>query len=334
MPKKTAALTRIPSGSATSMKKRVPGSGKRWAGLLASLPPFPGKGRIIDTAALLMRFSGNKEKTASLWPGAPFSIDLSDRIHRTMWAGCYEPHVMRALRAILRPGDVFIDIGAHIGYHSYLAAGLVGAFGAVYAFEPDPGVFERLRRNLESFPAAHALNVALFEQDTEVAFERSPVPNESGWGTLTTVRDTQRGQRITVPCLSLDSWSSSQDLSRLRLIKLDAEGSEPRVVLGARRVLQQFRPVLVLELNGILLRQAGSSAISLQQLLRTERYTMYRIERSALWEIPVPVEFDLADTVAIPEEGLQEALAGFQRLGVRIMEAAAPMRTRNEVSKP
>lgn len=331
MAKGTAAAARFASGPAASMSKHVPGSGKRWGGLLASLPPFPGKGRIIDTAASLMRFSSNTEKTASLWPGAPFFIDLSDRIHRVMWAGCYEPHVMRALRAVLRPGDVFADIGAHIGYHSYFAAGLVGPLGAVYAFEPDPDVFERLRRNLESFPAAHALNVALFEQDTEAAFERSAVPGESGWGTLTTVRDTQRGQRITVPCRSLDSWSSSQNLSRLRLIKLDAEGSEPRVILGARRVLQQFRPVLVLELNGILLRQAGSSAIALQELLRLQRYTIYRIERAALFEIAIPMEFDLADTVAVPEEGLQETLAGFQQLGVRLREAGADARRQPSV---
>ena len=320
--KRTAVLARFANGSATSMSKRVPGPRKRWGGLLAALPPFPGKGRITDAAALLMRFSANKEKTTCLWPGTPFFVDLSDRIHRVMWAGCYEPHVMRALRAILRPGDVFVDIGAHIGYHSYLAAGLVGPLGAVYAFEPDPVVFARLRRNLESFPAAHALNVALFELDTEAAFERSAMRNESGWGTLTTVRDTQRGQRITVPCRSLDSWSSSQNLSRLRLIKLDAEGSEPRVILGARRVLRKFRPVLVLEMNGVLLRQAGSSAVALQELLRLERYTIYRIERAALWEIPVPVEFDLADTVAIPEEGLQDTLAAFQQLGVCRIEAS------------
>lgn len=303
------------------MKAGISPSSGRWGGILAFSPPFFGKVRIIETAALLTRLAGASEHTVCLWRGAPFSVDLRDRIQREMWAGCYEPHVMRALRAILRPGDTFVDVGAHIGYLSYLAAGLVQPQGAVFSFEPDPAAFVRLKRNLEVFPWAHPFNLAVSDEEGQVGFERSPVSGESGWGTLSQVRDMRRGQHVTVTAQSLDSWSSSANLSALRLIKLDAEGSEPRVLLGARKLLQRFRPVVLVELNGILLRQTGSSATALQELLRGERYAMFRLELGRLCEIPVPREFDLTDSVALPEESLQVTLGRFRQCGFRVVTA-------------
>ena len=311
----------LPRETLNSMNEKVPSPGLRWGAFLASLPAFRGKLRMIDAAALLKRISGGNENTVCLWPGAPFFVDLRDRIHREMWAGCYEPHVMRSLRAILRPGDIFVDIGAHIGYHSYFAAGLVGPCGAVYAFEADPGAFERLKHNLGAFSTAHALNLAIWDQNVELWFERSSTLHESGWGSLTAVRDTHHGEHIIVAARSLDAWNSSEGLPALRLIKLDAEGSELKAVFGARNLLRRFRPVIVMELNGILLRQAGWSAVALQEFLRKEHYVMCRIEFAKLSEIPVPVEFDLADAVVFPEEHLQEMLDRFRDFGFRITSA-------------
>ena len=294
---------------------------RQWGGILAWLPPFPGKVRIIDAAARVARASRGNENTVCLWPGAPFSVDLCDRIQREMWAGCYEPHVTRSLRAVLRPGDIFADIGAHIGYHSYFAAGLVGPRGAVWSFEPDPETFRRLKQNLASFYSAHACDLAIWDKDAKLQFERSSTAHESGWGTLSPVRDTRRGEHVMVGARSLDSWSGSIGLSALRLIKMDAEGSELRAVHGGLGTLRRFRPVVLMELNGVLLRQAGWSAVALQEFLHKEQYVIYRVEFGKLWEVPCPVEFDLADAVAIPKERRREVLDGFRRFGFRELSA-------------
>ena len=71
------------------------------------------------------RIGGNTAVT-SPWPGVRFETDLSDRIQRQMWAGVYEPHVREAFRAILEPGAVYFDVGAHIGFHAVFAAHRVG----------------------------------------------------------------------------------------------------------------------------------------------------------------------------------------------------------------
>lgn len=73
------------------------------------MSPFLGRLRLINLAAATLRSIGRREQQVCLWEGAEFCVDLRDRIQRQMWCGCYEPHVIRALRGILRDGDVFLD---------------------------------------------------------------------------------------------------------------------------------------------------------------------------------------------------------------------------------
>jgi hypothetical protein len=58
--------------------------------------------------------------------------------------GVWESGITELMLALLRPGSVFIDVGANIGYHSLLAAKLIGAIGSVVAVEPAPHIRETL----------------------------------------------------------------------------------------------------------------------------------------------------------------------------------------------
>src|SRR5689334_3802567 len=62
---------------------------------------------------------------------------------------CWEPNETWAIRRLLGPGDLFVDIGANIGYFSVLAARSVGAEGRVIAIEPAPPTVAKLRDNLD-----------------------------------------------------------------------------------------------------------------------------------------------------------------------------------------
>jgi hypothetical protein len=79
-----------------------------------------------------------------------------------MWSGCYERYAQQSLRALLAPGDVFIDIGAHVGYHAVLGACVVGSRGWVFAFLTDPKNFVRLEDHLHGFPWGTAVNKAIW----------------------------------------------------------------------------------------------------------------------------------------------------------------------------
>ncbi|SRR6266545_2940317 len=64
-------------------------------------------------------------------------------------AGCFKPFETELVMNEVRPGDVVVDVGAHIGYFTLLLAALVGPKSRVFAFEPDPDNFALLCRNVE-----------------------------------------------------------------------------------------------------------------------------------------------------------------------------------------
>jgi FkbM family methyltransferase len=274
----------------------------RWRSRLLWLPSFPGKLRLIDMAAAALRSIGKNTQTVCLWDGAEFRVDLRDRIQRQMWCGCYETHVMRALRGMLRTGDVFLDLGAHIGYHSYFAAGLVGPSGRVFALEADPENYLRLKKNLEAFPYAYAEECAIWSHEGKLIFARSESIQESGWGALASVHNTPEREQIEVDGVSLDAWSERIGLKAVRAAKMDVEGSEFAVLQGARRVLQHMRPMLLLEMNESLLLQAGASAVLVEQLLRTHGYKLHVLSDGSIQPWKALAADESVDCVAIPEE--------------------------------
>lgn len=271
---------------------------------------------MIDVAARVARRLSGDVQDIQLWRGTRFSVDLRDRIHRQMWFASYEPHVTQVLNAVLRGGDTFLDVGAHIGYHAVFAAGIVGPEGRVFAFEPDPKVHERLASNLAPFPNAQGLPYAVSDQQTQMVFERSWDCQESGWGALTSVRDFQKGEHITVQAVSLDSWCEKTGLNTIRAVKIDAEGSEGAVLRGAQKVLRSFRPVLCIEFNNVLLKQAGETANRLMNMLYENQYCVHELLLRRLRQLKETAP-EFADCLCIPEESLGEVLPQLLSKGFR-----------------
>src|SRR5580765_1948024 len=81
--------------------------------------------------------------------GVRLFVDLSDHvIGLSIVRGRYEPDEVRLARGVLRPGDVAVDVGAHIGFFTMQMAAAVGATGRVYAFEPFDANADLLERSL------------------------------------------------------------------------------------------------------------------------------------------------------------------------------------------
>src|SRR5262245_6597666 len=89
-------------------------------------------------------------RLAWLRNGLPIEVDARDRVGREIIGqGCWEWETYHFVEGWLRPGMTVVDVGANIGQYSLLASARVGAAGTVHAFEPHPGVYEVLRRNLQ-----------------------------------------------------------------------------------------------------------------------------------------------------------------------------------------
>jgi FkbM family methyltransferase len=278
----------------------------------------PGRGRVVDALGKLTRWMNGNVGVASPWPGVRFEVDLTDRIQRQMWAGLYEQHVRHCFDVLLQPGDGYVDVGAHIGYHAVAAAHRVGASGRATAFEADPAMHSRLTRNLAQFPWAQAVHAAVWHSSGMLTLERSSNKDESGWGTLTSVRDLGKGEHVDVRATSLDDWFRDAGISRWNAMKLDAEGSEPAVLQGAQNSIDRFRPFLILEINGIVLQDAGFSGRDIIGFLSARDYSVYQLSFRRLERWDLAKHGELSEVLCLPgerEKGDLERLvrAGFSR---------------------
>lgn len=158
----------------------------------------------------------------------------------------FEDRLQHLYLSLLREGDACIDIGAHTGRHCIPMACAVGAAGSVAAFEPNPHVAAQLLRRLHEVDAGNvqvhqlALSDDAGRAEFVIAVDR---PEESGLRERSAYNGPTRTERIEVALAPLDSL----DLPAPRFIKLDTEGAEYKVLLGARQLLQCARPVVAFE---------------------------------------------------------------------------------------
>ena len=142
--------------------------------------------------------------------------------------GVWEADVMKLLARTLRPGDTFVDVGAHVGFHSVLAGQLVGPAGKVFAVEPAPWALELLRANVWR----HGLDVRVlpFAASDAAGTVRLALEETHRSGAhLTEAQDA-----VEVQAAPLDELLP--DLA-VDVLKVDVEGAEPLVLRGARGLL-------------------------------------------------------------------------------------------------
>ena len=163
-----------------------------------------------------------------------------------------EPHVQSALCEVLKPGATFCDVGANLGFFSLLAARLVGPYGRVYAFEPDPQARQWLeeasRRNRL---AIDIVGVAVWHADSMVPFRRANPAHSPDLGTGAVVRNHRTPGTIAVRAVTLDGFFAARTnrIEEDLVIKVDAEGSELAVLQGAAGVLASRRAAWIVEVH-------------------------------------------------------------------------------------
>jgi FkbM family methyltransferase len=192
--------------------------------------------------------------------------------------GVWEPYETSLLLSFLGPGAVFVDVGANIGYFSVIAARLVGASGAVFAFEPGRDNFALLRDNLELNDCRHTVTAV------EAGLALAP-----GRGRLYLSADNAGDHQIfavdaarnhhAIELLNGSDYLRGR-VPRMDLLKVDVQGAEYAVIAGLLPLLRELPrpPRIMIELTPLSLRQAGSSGRELVELLATLGQPLYIID--------------------------------------------------------
>ena len=153
--------------------------------------------------------------------------------------GWYDKGQTDFFKHILKPGMVFIDIGANIGYFSLIAASIVGSAGKVVAFEPDDEHFDLLRRNIENNNYKNITPIKMAVSDTTgvVEFYRNPV-NLCAHSLI----ESEGYSMVKVAATTLDDFFHDE---RIDVIKIDVEGAEPIALRGMRGVIRNNKNLIL-----------------------------------------------------------------------------------------
>jgi FkbM family methyltransferase len=231
---------------------------------------------LAKNPVLFCRVTLGKLATARPMPALParrkigevyFECDLAGyRGTAPMYFGSYAPLVVATMEKFLRSGDVIFDVGANVGYLSAVAASLVGTQGEVHAFEPAPEYFARLRHLAEMNPR-HAIYCNPCAAGDTAGNAEIFLTHEAGQSTLVPGYKTpaEIAGRREVPVVRLDRYAAERGISRIAMIKIDAEGFELPILRGMEGYFAQsaHRPAIICEIAPRAYRLSGGSPADL-----------------------------------------------------------------------
>ncbi len=231
----------------------APGS----AGVLSALIGEPGVAHDAALRAALSRLPLIDRELETIATGAPLACSVygaafglramrgDELTRRVAQNGIYERHLSAFFRQRLKPGDVFFDVGANVGYHSMLAARTVGPGGRVVAFEPHPAMRRLLTLNaVENQLAnvtidARALGLSSGSARIEVDLY------DSGASAVALDGAAAAGS-VGIEVVTIDQACMDHGVAPA-YVKIDAEGLEADILMGGRRLFSERSPKIVME---------------------------------------------------------------------------------------
>ncbi|MBI5715559.1 MAG: FkbM family methyltransferase [Chloroflexi bacterium] len=258
-------------------------------------------------------------ETVNLFTGLRLTVGIDDNVSRSLllcspWRDyIWEPQTLRLALKIQPDSKITVVAGGHIGYDAlHLAHALQRSGGRVIAFEP---FSKSNQRFLQNQYASMIQNVTLERMALSDHSQSEVTLYMAGPGSSIDV--TVGADREIVPAVSLDEYVKKQDLDSVGLIFLDVEGSELKVLSGARSLLTSC-PAIILEINRPNIRHLGFTPDDVYQFLFARNYSLYFIEDDYFFDLR---DYYHAEVVLHPlwgdDPNFQSRLTIFNILAVR-----------------
>jgi FkbM family methyltransferase len=242
--------------------------------------------------------------------GGTMEVDIRETVSSQVFIhGIFEPELSAFLYRHLLPGQTFVDVGAHYGYFSTLAANRVGETGRVVSIEPCERTSWRLYRNIKDFPQARVHRVAAWEKE-EILTLQDYGPLYSAFNSIGERRIHESAAPVKatpfeVRAVDLDSFLTEIGAVP-SLIKIDAESAEIQVLRGLARTLREVRPVLTIEVGDYahLLGKGLPSSAEVLRAITAHGYecftpTLDGLEKHSIMDDGL---YDYGNIVAMPSE--------------------------------
>jgi FkbM family methyltransferase len=211
----------------------------------------------------------------TLKDGSKFLYPLDSAIGGALSYDDFEPLELSFVTNNLEEGDIFLDIGANGGLFTIAAAKKVGAKGHVYAFEPSEREQSLLQHNIEinRLDNVTIVKAAVGDKNDTIKFVISQD------GAMNSLKQNEHpGQKyqneVEVSMIALDKFATDNDISNVKLIKIDVEGAELLVFQGAEQLLASTKPIILFEANDLTSRSFGYSQEYLLSFLSESEYVI------------------------------------------------------------
>ena len=205
-----------------------------------------------------------------------FSVKLPTR-YINYFPADYEQENFEFLKQHVKAGDHVLDIGAHIGLFSTIAAQLTGNTGKVYAFEPAAETQALLKQTIA---INHFNNViepyqeAMGATSGKTTFYVSAVKGDNS-NSLVSYKEDRELYAMDVDMFSIDDFVKSKKLNSLAFIKIDVEGAEYDALSGALNTLKELRPVCIVAIHPEPIAAKGDSLEKIYDLITGSGYQIY-----------------------------------------------------------
>ncbi len=198
--------------------------------LLKGFPPYKGVISLSDGLRLEIDTSGGGTQRWIFYSGI-HQVALTNLLHQQV-----------------SPGHYCIDVGSHIGFYTVKFAHWTGPTGHVAAFEANPEMATRTRRNVElnKFSNVDIVNKAVHSESGILRLYVAP-HTALGMSSVVPGVMTDAVETIDIEAISIDVYMEQHARPSLDLLKIDAESNDLNIILGARATLSKFRPFIVFE---------------------------------------------------------------------------------------
>jgi FkbM family methyltransferase len=224
----------------------------------------------------LYRLLGPYERRRIInWQGIRFYADPFSHLGRSLIREKeYEAEQCALIRQILKPGGIFLDIGANEGIFSAMATQIVGINGLVIAVEPQSRLRDVLEINiiLNGPGSFRIYNTAISDVDrAKVDISLNPISNTGGSSIVHNYRWSKK--RETATTRTIDSILSENNLNVVHLAKIDVEGFEFEVINSAEWALcNKIIKVIAVDYHNSILDKRGMSSEQLNEFMLTHGY--------------------------------------------------------------
>lgn len=165
-----------------------------------------------------------------------------------LYSGVEREH-QKVFSDLIKSGDTVIDVGANWGIHTLFMSKLVGPSGQVISIEPCSGTTTELLFNAKLNNCKNIIvkELAASEKNGETFLY---IGDSSSINTIqASDGKSEYSEKIKVKIATLDSIVKEHGIDKVKLIKIDVEGAESKVLVGAKQILQNHRPYLIIDLH-------------------------------------------------------------------------------------